>query len=179
MLSKHNTGLIVVDIQGNLAKQVHASSAFLDQCATLIQGAKCLDLPVVVLEQLPNKLGPTDAKLAAHLGAFTPIIKSTFNACEEPEFVERVQSFKVDTWLVCGIEAHICVYQTVLGLLDLDYHVELVSDCVSSRKLSNAELGIHRAEASGASVTSVEMCLYELVKDASSPEFLPILNLIR
>ena len=64
-------------------------------------------------------------------------------------------------------------------MLDLDYHLELVSDCVSSCKLNDAKLGIHRAEVSGASVTSVEMCMYELVKDASSPEFLPTLNLIR
>jgi nicotinamidase-related amidase len=81
--------------------------------------------------------------------------------------------------LVCGIEAHICVYQTARGLAELGYHVELVSDAVSSRDKRNLQLGIDRMRDHGIQVTSVEMCLYELIRDCREPEFKSILDLVR
>lgn len=179
MLSPDRTGLIVVDVQGKLARLVHESEALIGNCEKLIIGAKALQLPIVVLEQNPDKLGSTVEELQAALDGIKPITKFTFSACDAPEFVSAVNEAGVDTWLVCGIEAHICVYQTVRGLLDLGVKVELVSDCVSSRRLSNLQLGIERAKASGAEVTSLEMCLYELVKDCRAPEFKQILTLVR
>lgn len=179
MLSLDKTGLIVVDVQGKLARLVHDSDTLISNCAKLIQGATALKLPILLLEQNPDKLGGTVAELKAHLDNVPAITKCTFNACDNAEFLHTAKTMAVDTWLICGIETHICVYQTARGLLDSGFNVELVSDCVSSRTLSNMQLGINRAKACGAEVTGLEMCLYELVKDCQSPEFKQILTLIR
>ncbi len=179
MLNRENTGLIVVDIQGKLAGLVYESDTVIANCATLIQGAKALDLPIVLLEQNPERLGSTISELSCHLESISPIPKFTFNACECPEFLEAIKFHHIENWIICGIEAHICVYQTARSLVEQGYNVELVSDCVSSRTHANLQVGINRSLASGAAITSLEMCLYELVKDCRTPEFKKILGLVR
>lgn len=179
MLKRENTGLIVVDIQGKLARLVQDSDALISNCAKLIKGALVLELPIILLEQNPDKLGSTANELSVLLNGIDPITKFTFNGCEASDFLYSVRDTKVDTWLVCGIEAHICVYQTAKGLVDLGYKVELVSDCISSRTSFNKQLGINRLQNCGIEITGLEMCLYELVKDCRFPEFREILDLIR
>lgn len=179
MLTKQKTGLVVVDVQGKLARLVDESEALIVNCGKLIEGAQVLGLPIVSLEQNPEKLGPTVSELNDLLSDSEPIPKFTFNACSEPKFVEAVQAKDVDTWLVCGIEAHICVYQTALGLLDLGYKVQVVGDCISSRTALNKKLAISRLRDAGVQITGLEMSLYELVKDCRAPEFKSILSLIR
>ncbi|CAH6942318.1 hydrolase [Vibrio sp. 10N.261.52.A1] len=179
MLMRQNTGLVVVDVQGKLASLVDESETLISNCGKLIKGARILDLPIIYLEQNPDKLGATVSELNDLLSDVESVTKFTFNACDEPQFIEEVQAKNVDTWLVCGIEAHICVYQTAMGLLDLGYKVEVVSDCVSSRMALNKELAICRMRESGIQITGLEMSLYELVKDCRAPEFKYILSLIR
>ncbi|MFA0155616.1 hydrolase [Vibrio sp. 10N.261.46.A3] len=180
MLMRQNTGLVIVDVQGKLARLVDDSDALIANCGKLVQGAQVLGLPIIRLEQNPEKLGPTVSELNGLLNDIKPIPKFTFNACDEPKFVEAVQQAKdVDTWLVYGIEAHICVYQTAMGLLDLGYKVQVVGDCVSSRTALNKDLAIRRLTDAGVQITGLEMSLYELVKDCRAPEFKPILALIR
>jgi nicotinamidase-related amidase len=179
MVTRDKTGLIVVDIQGKLARLVHDSDVLVSNCEKLIKGAQALKLPILLLEQNPEKLGSTVNELSDLLNGADPITKFTFNACESPSFLSAVRAKSVDTWLVCGIEAHICVYQTTKGLVDMGYNVELVSDCVSSRTAANKELGIGRLKDAGVEITGLEMCLYELVKDCRSSEFKQILGLIR
>ncbi|WP_028021704.1 hydrolase [Enterovibrio calviensis] len=180
MLETDRTGLIVVDVQGKLARLVHDSEAFIARCETLIEGAKALDLPMIVLEQNPERLGETVDELRLHIDGFLPIAKYTFDGCESPAFIDAVSAVKnVDTWLVCGLETHICVYQTARGLLARGYHVQIVSDCVSSRTSFNREIGLTRLQQEGAKITGLEMCLYELVKDCRAPAFKNILGLVR
>jgi len=179
MLTREHTGLIVVDVQGKLARLVHESDVLIANCEKLIKGAQALKLPILLLEQNPEKLGATVNQLSGLLNGIEPITKFTFNACESPGLLDAVRAKNVDTWLVCGIEAHICVYQTAKGLLDKGYNVELVSDCVSSRTAVNKGLGIGRLKHAGVEITGLEMCLYELVKDCRSSEFKQILGLIR
>lgn len=180
MLMRQKTGLVVVDVQGKLARLVDESETLISNCGKLIKGAQVLGLPVVSLEQNPEKLGPTVSELNDLLIDVKPIPKFTFNACDEPKFVEAVQQVKdVETWLVCGIEAHICVYQTAMGLLQLGYKVQVVGDCISSRTALNKKLAISRLRDAGVEITGLEMSLYELVKDCCAPEFKLILSLIR
>ncbi|REG84304.1 isochorismatase family protein [Marinomonas pollencensis] len=180
MLVKETTGLIVVDIQGKLARQVYDSEFFICHCEKLIKAAQTLALPIIYLEQNPDKLGSTIEEIHSLLAPLAPIEKFTFNACEDAKFVEAVQAeSQVTTWLVCGIETHICVYQTAIGLLDRGYGVHLVSDCVASRTQANKQLGITALMNKGAAITGLEMCLYELVKDSRAPEFRSLLGLIR
>jgi nicotinamidase-related amidase len=179
MLNRTNTGLVVVDVQGKLARLVDESDTLIASCGKLIQGAQVLGLPIIRLEQNPEKLGATVDELNDLLSDAKPIPKFTFNACDEPKFVEAVQAKDVDTWLVCGIEAHICVYQTTMGLLELGYKVQVVGDCISSRTALNKDLAIRRLMDAGIEITGLEMSLYELVKDCRAREFKLILSLIR
>jgi nicotinamidase-related amidase len=178
ILNRENTGLIVVDIQGKLARLVYESDALISNSQKLIKGAQALELPIITLEQNPDKLGSTVEELNTLL-AQEAITKLSFNGCVSSEFLKSIKSQKVDTWLICGIEAHICVYQTAKGLLELGYKIELVSDCVSSRTHLNKQLGVNRLQSIGVEVTGLEMCLYELVKDCRDPVFKQVLSLVR
>ncbi|BFM50410.1 isochorismatase family protein [Marinomonas sp. THO17] len=179
MLCRKNTGLILVDIQGKLADIVYDSDALMDQTAKLIQGAQLLNLPILWLEQTPDKIGSTQAQIANLMASQIPIKKHTFSAVGAAEFVAALEQTGVENWLICGIETHICVYQTAMQLLELGYKVEVVVDCVSSRSLFNKELAITKLLANGASTSSLEMCLYELVADSTAPEFKDILKLTK
>ena len=179
MLTKESTGLILVDIQGKLARLVHDSDALVSNCEKLIKGVQALDLPIIWLEQNPGKLGSTVDELSSLLEPQEPVVKYTFDGCEEAQFIEAVKAANVDTWIICGIEAHICVYQTALSLKRMGFEVQLVSDCVSSRTLANKNLGINKLVNHGIELTGLEMCLFELVKDCRAKEFKDILGLIR
>ena len=166
MLKKENTGLIVIDIQGKLARLVHESNALVSNCEKLIKGAQALDLPILWLEQNPEKIGPTVDELSSLLSASPsnpePIVKYTFDGCADAQFIAAVKATNVDSWIICGIEAHICVYQTALSLKRMGLEVQLVSDCVSSRTLENKNLGINKLVKHGVELTGLEMCLFEL-----------------
>ncbi|EGR1120786.1 hydrolase [Vibrio parahaemolyticus] len=180
MLSKGNTGLIVVDVQGKLATLMHESDALIENITKLVKGAKALDLPILWLEQNPERLGPTAEPIREVLESkHLPITKYTFDGCKEATFNVAVENAKVDTWLVCGIESHICVYQTAVSLRQSGYRVELVSDCVSSRTAANKALALAKLTANGVVLTGLEMCLYEIVEDCRAPEFKEILALIK
>ncbi|MBE4522542.1 hydrolase [Vibrio parahaemolyticus] len=180
MLSKGNTGLIVVDVQGKLATLMHESDALIENITKLVKGAKALDLPILWLEQNPERLGPTAEPIREVLeSTHLPITKYTFDGCKEATFKVAVENAKVDTWLVCGIESHICVYQTAVSLRQSGYRVELVTDCVSSRTAANKALALAKLTANGVVLTGLEMCLYEMVEDCLAPEFKEILALIK
>lgn len=183
MLKKETTGLIVVDIQGKLTRLVHESEALVSNCEKLIKGVQALDLPILWLEQNPEKIGSTVEELSSLLSSplshQEPIIKYTFDGCEETQFIEAIKATNVDTWIVCGIEAHICVYQTAISLKAMGFEVQLVTDCVSSRQLDNKNLAINKLVNHGVELTGLEMCLFELVKDCRKPVFKEILNLIK
>ncbi|CAI2295243.1 MULTISPECIES: hydrolase [Vibrio] len=180
MLSKGNTGLIVVDVQGKLATLMHESDALIENITKLVKGAKALDLPILWLEQNPERLGPTAEPIREVLeSTHLPITKYTFDGCKEATFNVAVENAKVDTWLVCGIESHICVYQTAVSLRQSGYRVELVTDCVSSRTAANKALALAKLTANGVVLTGLEMCLYEMVEDCRAPEFKEILALIK
>ncbi len=179
MLTKQNTGIVFVDIQGKLARIVDGSEALINNNQKLLKAAKILNLPVIWLEQNPEKLGSTIDELKDLIADTQPIVKFTFNACLEEAFIKAVEQTGVNNWLVCGIEAHICVYQTSSGLLERGHKVHLLSDCIASREASNRQLAIDKLAARGAEITGLEMCLYELVEDCRADEFKPILQLIK
>ncbi|MEZ6932109.1 hydrolase [Aeromonas sp. S16(2024)] len=179
MLESRNTGLLVVDIQGKLARLVEGSDSLIANTARLVQGAKTLGLPVVWLEQNPDKLGATVPELQPLQAGTLVLPKYSFGALGEPTVADALAGTGVGHWLVCGIEAHICVYQSVLGLLESGTRVSLVVDAVSSRTAANRELAIGQLAARGASLTSVEMCLYELMGDCRHPAFREVLSLVK
>ncbi|WP_162046161.1 isochorismatase family protein [Vibrio taketomensis] len=179
MLNKEDAGLIVVDIQGKLATLVHDSETVIANCAKLIQGAQSLGMPIIWLEQNPEKLGSTIEAIAELMGEQQPIAKYTFDGCAEPEFKLALNEAQKHSWLLCGIETHICVYQTATHLANLHFDIHVVSDCVSSRNVANHNLTLTKFSNENVKVTGLEMCLYELVKDCRDPGFKQILSLVK
>ncbi len=179
MLNVDNTALVLIDVQGKLAKIMHRSNELLVNLERLIQGANLLGIPIVWLEQYPKGLGPTADEIKQHLTELSPIDKMTFSACQNENFQKEIASLEKTNFLVAGIESHICVYQTVSELLKDDKYVEVVVDGVSSRTLANKEIGIEKMKSLGAKVTSVEMALFELMGTAEHPNFKEISKLIK
>jgi len=177
-LDKNNTGLILVDVQGKLAEQMHDSMSLFNQLKILLQGAQLLQLPVVWLEQMPDKLGTTRTEIAELIDG-EPLAKETFSGLKNDVIKRTIQGHKRSHWLVAGIEAHICVYQTVMDLLAEKYDVHLVTDAVSSRTAANRELAIGKMENQGALLTSVEMALFELQRCARGDEFRELIRLVK
>lgn len=179
MLQREHCGLLIIDIQGRLAQTVEESAALLDNCRRLILSVQCLGLPIVWVEQNPQGLGTTVPELADLLTGLQPISKYSFDACGEPAVLQAVQDSGRQQWLLCGIEAHICVFQTARSLLARGYQVELLSDCMASRRLANKQLALTRLQGLGATLSSLEMSLYELLGDCRSEAFRRVLALLR
>ncbi|MBB4802651.1 nicotinamidase-related amidase [Flavobacterium nitrogenifigens] len=179
MLKQETTGLILIDVQGKLAKIVNESEKLAVNLEKLIRGCQILSIPIIWAEQNPKGLGSTIPELEKLLIHQKPIEKYSFNAFENETFQKSVLESNKKQWLVCGIEAHICVYQTAMGLLENNFEVEIVTDCVSSRAKESIEIALQKLQNKGAGLTTLEMCLYELVKDSRREIFREILSLIK
>lgn len=179
MLKKEDTALVVIDVQGKLARLMDESESLLKNLQILIQGAKILKIPIIWLEQYPEGLGPTVEEIKFLLEDEQPIAKRCFSSCLKDDFMKALQKVNCNQILIAGIETHICVYQTVRDLLTLNYEVEVVTDAVSSRTKQNKEIGLQKMYQLGAKATSVEMALFELLKEAIGEEFKQISKLVK
>jgi nicotinamidase-related amidase len=178
MLKKENTVLIFIDVQGRLAEIVDGAETLFKSLRRLLEGMKILEIPVIVTEQTPDNLGKTRAEFRPLL-ANLPVAKSTFSCCGERVFLEVLEKTNRRQVVLCGIETHICVYQTAMDLLAAGYEVHVVSDGVSSRDPANKTLALRRMENEGAKITSTEMLLFELLGDAKAPQFKSILQIVK
>ena len=174
--------LMVVDVQGRLATLMQDSGAMVARQRILIQACRLLQVPILWAEQLPDKLGPTVPALCEVLDGLTPHIKSSFGCCGDAGIREQLHTMTEagrHHILLCGIEAHVCVWQTCRDLLHQGYHVDLISDAISSRRSSDREVGMTRMLAAGAQLSSVEMALFDLMADASHPQFREVSRLLK
>ncbi len=178
MITVENSGLLIIDVQGKLSTQMHESSALFDNLAILIQGAKLLNIPIVWVEQLPEKLGKTHPDIAQYLSGIA-LDKSTFSALADGKIRAEIERLNRPNWIVAGLECHVCVYQSVRDLLEMNYGVHLVNDAVSSRTLENKKLGLQTMQSAGASMTSTEMVLFELQQKAEGDVFREMIKLIK
>lgn len=180
MLSIDNTALLVIDVQGRLAQVMHNKETLFANVERMIQGAKVLDLPILWSEQVPEKLGATLPEFADLLSEVSqPISKSSFSCCGAEPFMTALTNTDCRQVLVIGIETHVCVYQTTLDLLNLDYEVQLVTDAVASRAPENKAIGLERMKEAGATLTSTEMALFELLRVAEGDKFRAISKLVK
>jgi nicotinamidase-related amidase len=180
MLKRETSVLVVVDIQGKLAQLMHEKDSLFAEAARMIRGAAALGVPVIWMEQNPKGLGATVPEVAGTMpqGA-SPIPKMSFSCCGEPAFIEALEATGRKQVLVCGIETHICVYQTSRDLATRGYEVQVVADAVSSRKPLNREVGLKRAQAAGAALTTVEMALFEMLGGAGGSVFKEIVAIVK
>ena len=179
MLQKEETVLVLIDIQGKLAQIVDESESVVHNIATVVQGVKALQVPILWLEQYPKGLGPTVEEISQHLTEETPIEKITFSAYQAEEFLHALEQTGRKKVLLAGIETHICVFQTAADLIANGYEVEVLVDCVSSRTPGNREVGIQKMIQLGASISSVEMALFEMQQMAKGDTFKAISKLVK
>jgi|AP95_1055475.scaffolds.fasta_scaffold08089_2 nicotinamidase-related amidase len=179
MLRTDDTTLVIIDVQGKLATLMHEREELYRNLQILVRGARILELPVLWLEQYPEGLGPTIPELAELLTDLEPMAKLSFSGCGLEEFKQRLDDSGRRTLLVAGIEAHICVNQTVCDLIAGGYGVEVVSDAVSSRTAANRQVGLDKMSRAGAGITSVETALFELLREAGTPPFKKIARLVK
>lgn len=179
MLKLDDTALVVIDVQGKLAQLMHERDALFKNLRLMIQGAKALELPVLLTEQYPKGLGPTIPEVAELLTDVAPITKTAFSCCGEPAFNEAFAALGRRQTLLVGIETHVCVWQTVHDLLETEYEVHVVADAVSSRSSDNKQIGLQRMRDAGAKITCAETALFELMRVAGGPRFKEISQLIK
>lgn len=180
LLRREGTGLILIDVQEAFRPVIDGFDATVANCGLLAEGFGALGRPVLVSEQYPKGLGHTVEELAGRLPEGTePVEKLRFSACGVEAFDAALAASGCDTWVVAGIETHVCVNQTVLDLLERGYRAYVASDAVSSRTPANRALGLERMAAAGAQLTSAEMALFEMLEVAGSPEFKTISKLVR
>jgi nicotinamidase-related amidase len=175
-LDPERTTLVVIDVQEAFRKALPSFDDVAAATATLVRGAAALGIPVVVTEQYPKGLGETVPEVADHLPQDTEVIdKVRFSAADADGFDlgERDQA------LVCGIETHVCVNQTVLDLIDEDVEVHVAADAVGSRTDANRELGLAKMERAGAVVSGVEMALFELLRGSDAEGFKEVQGLVK
>ena len=171
--------LVVVDVQGKLAQLMHDKETLFKNISVLIQSAKILNIPILWCQQAPDVLGPTIPEIAQLLGGNEPINKVCFSCCFCREFNEKLQNLNRQQIILCGVETHVCIYQTAADLLEMDYDVDVVTDAVSSRTPENKQIGLDRISAEGARLTSTEMALFEILRTADHPAFKQIAKLVK
>jgi nicotinamidase-related amidase len=175
-LDPERASLVVIDVQEAFRKALPTFDDVARASGVLVEGAAAVGIPIVVTEQYPKGLGSTAPEVADRLPeGVERLDKVRFSAAEADGFDlgERDQA------LVCGIEAHVCVNQTVLDLLDEDIEVHVAADAVGSRTQANRELGLAKMEREGALLTSVEMALFELLGGSDAPAFKEVQALVK
>jgi isochorismate hydrolase len=193
-LSRARVALLVVDIQDRLVQAMppEIAAQVIKHTEILIGAAARLGLPIVVSQQYPKGLGPTVAPveqaLAAAIDAGADVFrldKLTFSAAATPEFEALPPARKLgavmarEQWVVCGMETHICIYQTARDLVGPANAVHVVADAVCSRTKANWKIGLELVRGAGAQVTSTEAVVFDLLAEAGTDEFKALARTIK
>ena len=179
MLTPDNTFFLLVDVQGRLAHSMHARDQLFGNLKKIVKGMRVLEVPILWAEQNPKGLGPTVPEVAELLTDLQAMPKYSFSCYKNEEIQQSIECLNRPNVLVAGIEAHVCVYQTVRDLINASYHPQIVADAVSSRTSENKQIGLEKCKGAGAEITSVETVLFELLDVAEGEKFKQILDIVR
>lgn len=179
MLTRNNSVLHIIDVQERIFDVMHNKTFLKENMVRMLKGVQILKLPIVWMEQYPKGLGPTISELRDLMPQQKPFEKMCFSSCDQPDFLPKLRETGKNTILIMGVETHVCVYQTVIGLMAHGFEVEVLADAVSSRTERNYELGLRIMENAGAKLTTVEMALFELLQESGTDEFKQISKLVK
>ena len=179
LLDRNRVGLLVIDIQQKLLKVMAHQDQVVENTVKLIKGFKIFQRPIFITEQYPEGIGKTVTPIKKVLGEVEIQQKLTFSCCGIEGLVHSFRSEKVDQLVLCGIETHICVWQTAMDLLDQGFRVSVVKDAVSSRKDMDYETALSRMILHGIDVVTTEMVLFEILERAGIDEFKEVAKLIK
>ncbi len=178
-LSKDDSLLVIIDVQDKLAKVMKRRQSVISNISHLIEMSKLLSIPIVLTEQYPKGLGITVEEIISSLPEYKPIEKMSFNCCDDENFINVVKGYGKRKVILTGMETHICVLQTAIGLMEKGYHVHVISDAVCSRSEDNWKVGLEFMRDAGAVITCTETVLFQNLKTAGTEEFKTIIKKIK
>jgi isochorismate hydrolase len=171
ILDQQAAALVIIDIQERLAAVMKYKDQVVGNCLHLIELAKLLKIPILQTEQYPKGLGKMLPEIQEVLPAYAPFEKTDFDSCREEGFLEKVASMGRKKLILTGMEAHVCVLQTALGLIKEGYTVHVVQDAVASRYKKDFKVGIEFMRSAGIVITSTEMVLFQLLERSGTEPF--------
>ncbi len=179
-LDAAQTALVIIDMQEAFRASISDFAEIAVRIALMAHAAQLLGVPVIVTEQYPKGLGHTAGEIRSVLPESLEFIEKTaFSSCGAQTFTNELQRVRARQVLVCGIEAHVCVNQTTHDLLARGYQVHLLTECITARAEHNRQTGLAKMQQSGALPSSIEMALFELMRDAAHEQFKAVQKLIK
>lgn len=178
LLQRDQAVLLIIDVQERLVKAMARRESVEQAILKLQQGMEILGIPTLMTEQYPKGLGPTVETIRSCAGNACCVEKTAFSCCGEANFWPELERLQPRQVIVTGMEAHVCVLQTVLDLLHAGFQVHVPVCAVCSRSDAHRDNALRRMEQAGAILTNVESALFELVRGAHSPEFKAISKLV-
>ena len=179
LLKPEKTALLIIDIQERILPVIKNHQFVVENTIKLIKGFKVLSLPIYYTEQYPKGLGSTVSSITEVLGDLKPFDKMSFSCSGAGSLFEEFKSKNLSQIVVCGIESHVCVQQTVLDLIENNLQVNLAADAVSSRKEIDYKTALERMRHHGAEVTTAESVLFEILNVCGTPQFKEISRIVK
>ncbi len=179
LIERERSCLLLIDLQERLISAMHEPAPVLKNARILATAAKRLEIPIIVSEQYPKGLGPTDAALARLVAPEQPLAKTAFSCATDPALAARLESSGRDQAVLVGLESHVCLLQTALGLPHLGLAPFVVADATTSRAPESRRLALERMARDGVEIVTTEMVLFEWLGRAATPEFKELSALIR
>jgi len=180
ILDRTKTVLVVVDFQEAFRSPINDFAQIAARISLAARGFQILSLPIIVTEQYPKGLGRTAEEILFSLPPdFEFVEKTAFSSCGATAFMEKLRESGATQIVLCGLETHVCINQTAHDLLNENYEVHLLTDCVSSRFTPDKETALKKMQMNGVVPSSVEMALFELMTDAKHEQFKAIQELIK
>ena len=179
LLVPEKTALLIIDIQEKILPVIKNHQLIVENTIKLVKGFKVLSLPIYYTEQYPKGLGPTVGSITQELGELKPFDKMSFSCSGAGNLFEEFNSKNLSQVVVCGIESHVCVQQTVLDLIENKLQVNLAADAVSSRKEIDYKTALDRMRNHGAEITTTESILFELLNVCGTPQFKEISKIVK
>jgi len=176
---KENTAAAVIDIQERLFPHMHDNEKLLKNCQKLIDGLQALEVPLIVTQQYTKGLGSTIPAISFRFFNFSYFEKATFSCFDDPIIREQLNSLNKPVLILFGIEAHVCVMQTCIDLIDNGFTTVVVEDCISSRNPDNKKTAIERMRQEGAVITGFESLLFELTRTSGDEVFRRISGIVK
>jgi len=176
LMTAEGAVLLLIDLQERLMPAIDDNKTVLARAVRLAEAARLLEVPVLATQQYPAGLGPTVAELAGYPQAV--LAKTTFSAAGDPGFAALLPA-GANEIVVAGVEAHVCVLQTVLGMLGSGHRVLVAADATGSRDPADREAALARARQAGAQIVTSEMVLFEWLRDARHPRFREVQKLLK
>ena len=178
-ITAQNAAVVVVDMQEKLMATMPRRAEVVAAADKLIRAARLLQVPTLVTAQYIKGLGPICAELAEATAGLAPIEKIAFSCCGSEDFTRAIKECGRKRVILCGVETHVCVQQTAFDLMSSDHTVYIAADAVCSRREMDYAVAVERMRDFGAVITTVEALVYELLREAGTPQFKQVLPLFK